>query len=296
MFCFKNLFKKKCSLKSIDKPTLDNEISKFNEIGIDNNSCRKPRIIVSLTSFPQRMHDIHYCIYSLLRQTLKPDMLILWLAKEQFPNLENDIPKEVLHFQEFGLTIKWCEDLRSYKKLIPTLKEFPEDIIITTDDDIFYDKDCIEKLYKSYLQTPNVISCHRCHRVKIDKNGEISPYKKWKKKISGESISYKNFFTGAGTVLYPPNSLYKDITNIELFTELAPNADDIWFWAMALLNNTQIKVIKNNIKTNTYINPERERGLSGELTLFASNKKGGNDTQMTNILTHYPQLKNIVNK
>lgn len=291
----KKIFKKKCSLKSINKEELDKEISKFNSCGI-NDTQRTPRLIVSLTSFPQRMHDIHYCLYSLLTQTLKPDMIILWLAEEQFPDKENDIPQEVLNLQKFGLTIKWCKNLYSYKKLIPTLEEFPNDIIITTDDDIFYEKDCIEKLYKSYIETPDVISCHRCHRIKTGKNGEILSYKKWTKKISGESVSFKNFFTGAGAVLYPPHSLYKDVKNIELFTKLAPHADDIWFWAMALLNNTQIKVIKNNIRVNTYINPERERGLTGELTLFASNKKGGNDTQMMNILKNYPKLKEIINK
>ena len=288
----KKIFKKKCSLKSINKEELDKEISKFNSCGI-NDTQRTPRLIVSLTSFPQRMH---YCLYSLLTQTLKPDMIILWLAEEQFPDKENDIPQEVLNLQKFGLTIKWCKNLYSYKKLIPTLEEFPNDIIITTDDDIFYEKDCIEKLYKSYIETPDTISCHRCHRIKTGKNGEILSYKKWTKKISGESVSFKNFFTGAGAVLYPPHSLYKDVKNIELFTKLAPHADDIWFWAMALLNNTQIKVIKNNIKTNTYINPERERGLTGELTLFASNKKGGNDIQMMNILKNYPKLKEIINK
>lgn len=295
MFSFKNLFKKKCSLKSINKEKLDKDISKFNSCGI-NDIPRTPKLIVSLTSFPQRMYDIHYCLYSLLKQTLKPDMIILWLAEEQFPDKENDIPQEVLNLQKFGLTIKWCKNLYSYKKLIPTLEEFPNDIIITTDDDIFYEKDCIEKLYKSYIETPDTISCHRCHRIKTGKNGEILSYKKWTKKISGESVSFKNFFTGAGAVLYPPHSLYKDITNIELFTKLAPHADDIWFWAMAVLNNTQIKVVKNNIKTNTYINPERERGLTGELTLFASNKKGGNDIQMMNILKNYPPLKEIINK
>lgn len=295
MFSFKNLFKKKCSLKSINKEKLDKDISKFNSCGI-NDIPRTPKLIVSLTSFPQRMYDIHYCLYSLLKQTLKPDMIILWLAEEQFPNKEKDIPQEVLSLQKFGLTIKWCKNLYSYKKLIPALIEYPDDIIVTTDDDVFYEKDCIEKLYKSYLETPGVISCHRGHRIITDANGNFAIYKKWKKKISGESINFKNFFTGVGAVLYPPHSLYKDITNIELFTKLAPHADDIWFWAMAVLNNTPIKVIKNNIKNNTYINPERERGLTGELTLAASNyKKGGNDIQMANVISYYPQIKEIIN-
>lgn len=284
---------KKNSLKAIEKPVLDKLLTENLPCGINKNK-RTPELIVSLTSFPQRMHDIQYCIYSLLDQTIKPDKIILWLAEDQYPNKENDIPQEVLRFKDYGLSIKWCENLYSYKKLIPTLIEYPDAIIITTDDDIFYEKDCIEKLYNSYIETPDAICCHRGHKVKIDKSGNIANYKQWKKKIKGESIDYKNFFTGAGAVLYPPHSLYKDITDIELFTKLAPKADDIWFWAMAVLNSTKIKVIKNNISDLTYINPERERGLTGELTLFSSNKKGGNDTQMENILSHYPQIKKIV--
>jgi hypothetical protein len=48
-------------------------------------------------------------------------------------------------------------------------------------------------------------------------------------------------------VLYPPNSLYKDVANENLFTELSPTNDDIWFWMMAVLNDTRIKVVKHNI-------------------------------------------------
>ena len=293
MFCLKNLFKKKCSLKTIDKSIKDREIIEFTNSGI-NNEKREPELIISLTSFPERMRDIQYCLFSLLNQTVKPDRIILWLAKDQFPNREQDIPANVSDLKNCGLEIRWCDNLYSYKKLIPALLEFPDAIIITTDDDIYYEKDCVEKLYNAYLKTPDNIICHRCHRVKTGKNGEILPYKKWKKKINGESVDYKNFFTGAGAVLYPPKCLYKDITDVELFTKLAPKADDIWFWAMAVLNSTKIKIVKNNIKELTYINPERERGLTGEITLFASNKKGGNDKQMENILAHYPQIKEIL--
>lgn len=294
MFCLKNLFKKKCSLKTIDKSEIDKQIQDFTGSGL-NTQSRNPRIIVSLTSFPERMPDIHYCVFSLLNQTLKPDKIILWLANEQYPNGENDIPETLLNLKQFGLEIKWCENLYSYKKLIPSLLEYPDDIIITTDDDIFYEKNCIELLYKSYLKTPDAISCHRCHRVKTDRHGQILPYKKWKKKICKESVSYKNFFTGAGTVLYPPHCLFKDITDVNLFSELAPKADDIWFWAMALLNKTKIKIVNNNIKELTYINPERERGLTGETTLFSTNKKGGNDLQMEKVLYHYPEIAEIIN-
>lgn len=45
-------------------------------------------------------------------------------------------------------------------------------------------------------------------------------------------------------MLYPPNSLNQNIDDIKQFTMLAPHGDDIWFWAMALLNNTKIYVAK----------------------------------------------------
>ena len=90
--------------------------------------------------------------------------------------------------------------------------------------------------------------------------------------------------------MYPPDSLYKDVLNENLFMQLAPKADDIWFWAMALLNNTKIHVVQNGIREFAHINPERERGLTDGFTLFAYNKKGGNDIQLNNIFKHYPEI------
>lgn len=75
---------------------------------------------------------------------------------------------------------------------------------------------------------------------------------------------------------------------------LAPDGDDIWFWAMAVLNKTKIYVTKNHVKDLVYINPARERGLTGELTLFSRNKKGGNDKQLKNVLDYYPEIMDIL--
>ena len=185
------------------------------------------------------------------------------------------------------------QNLRSYTKLIPALKKYPNNIIVTADDDIFYEKDWLKKLVKGYEHNKNCIICHRAHKVQLDTN-TLAPYKKWPKKIKSSKPSFSNFLTGVGGVLYPPNCLYKDILNEELFIKLAPNADDVWFWAMAILNNTKIAVVKNSIVNLTYVNPARERGLINEVTLFSSNKKGGNDSQIKNVLNHYPKIMEIL--
>ena len=274
----------------IDKSKIWPKIEKFDDIGI-NADKRSPKLIVSLTSFPERMYEIHYTIYSLLNQTIKPDEVVLWLAKEQFPGGETDIPQIVLDLQKNGLTIKWCEDLRSYKKLIPALKEFPDDVIVIVDDDVYYPTDWLEKLYKQHLKTPNCIIGHRGHRVMVDDNGHPLSYRKWKRNTTHIKPSYRNFMTGCGGVLYPPHSLYKDVDNIELFRKLAPYGDDIWFWAMTILNNVKIRNFWGRNKKVLLVNPEREMRNTEELTLAKLNiEQDGNNKQMAAVVAHYPQI------
>lgn len=285
------LFKRN-RLKTIDKDKLTKEIENFNEAG---TTGKKDGVIISLTSFPERMYEIHYTLYSLLTQTVKPAKVILWLGKEQFPNLENDIPKEVLNLRKNGLEIGWSHNMYSYTKLVPALKAYPNNTIVTADDDIYYESDWLEKLINASKDHPNCIISHRAHKVKLC-NNTVLPYKKWSKKISANKPSFLNFLTGVGGVLYPPNCLYKDICNEELFTHLAPKADDVWFWAMAALKGTKTFIPKKSIKGLIYINPDRERGLTGEKTLFSTNRTGGNDIQIQNVVNHYPQIIEILKK
>jgi len=247
---------------------------------------KNQKLIVSLTSFPERIPDIFFNLYSLLNQTIQPDMLVLWLAEEQFPNKEKDLPKRLLDLQKYGLTIKWCKDIKSYKKLIFSLKEFPNDIIVTADDDIYYPENWLELLYNSYLNEPKYIHCHRAHKVTFNKNKELASYNEWQKCITTDNVSYLNFFTGAGGILYPPNSLYKDTLNEELFMALCPTADDIWFWAMAVLNNTKIRVVQENINNFIFINPELEFRMTDAISLYKINLIE-NDRQLKKVFDHY---------
>ena len=274
----------------IDKAKLLPLIANFDGIGI-NADKRSPKVIVSLTSFPERMYEIHYTLYSLLNQSFRPDEVVLWLAKEQFPNGNDDIPPAVLSLQKNGLTIKWCEDLRSYKKLIPSLKEFPDDIIVIVDDDVYYPQNWLEKLYKQHLKYPKCVIGHRCHQIRLLPNGWPKPYKQWKKKSTLTKPSYRNFLTGCGGVLYPPHSLYKDVTNVDLFQKLAPYADDIWFWAMTVLNNVKIKTFWGRMRKVLLVNPEREMRNTSQMTLTQLNiAQDGNNRQMIAVIDQYPEL------
>ena len=163
-------------------------------------------------------------------------------------------------------------------------------VFITQDIDI-RNNDWLEKLYNAYLDDPDCIYSHRAHQITFDDNN-IKPYSEWIKCISSPDKSFLNFSTGSGGILYPPNSLFDDVANESLFMKLTPMADDIWFWAMAVLNDKKNKIVDNNYSQLTYINPERELGLNGEITLYKINGiNGKNDIQIQNITNYYPSLK-----
>lgn len=241
------------------------------------------KIIVSLTSYPARIDVVNTTIESILNQSLKANRIILWLAPEQFPNKEKDLPNKLVELKKYGLIIDWYHDIGSYKKLIPTLKLYPNDIIVTADDDVLYNKEWLNKLYKSYLANPEMIHCHRARKILLNKD-KLKPYKQWQiydksyKDISGFSV----FFTGVGGVLYPPNSLNKNVLNEQEFMELCPKNDDIWFWCNAVLNKTKIKLVEN-----PFIKPNHNTEEYKKDRLWNINKTL-NDTCFDHIIKKYP--------
>lgn len=291
-----DLFNKNISqknMKYIDKRKLSVEIENFNQKGI-NLKKREKLIIVSLTSFPDRIYDIHYCLYSLLTQDLKPDKVILWLAEEQFPNKEDDLTDEVINLKKNGLIIKWCNDIKPYKKLIPVLKEYPEDFIVTADDDIFYPKCWLKNIWEQHLKTPDAIISSRARKINFTSDGLIDEYNNWNLINSYAEPSYLNFPTGAGGTLYCPDSLCDKVHDEKLFLDLCPNGDDIWFWAMAVLNKSKIVVVQKPLNDLIYINLARQRGILNEITLWSSNKDGKNDIQIQNVINQFPEILSII--
>ena len=250
-----------------------------------------PPIIISLTSYPARINTVSTTIISLLAQKAHFDRLILWLAKSEFPNQETDLPQDLTKLIKYGLTIKWCENIKSYKKLIPALKEFPNSIIITADDDVIYPKDWLNRLFDSYQKDPSCIHCLRAHRICFSHN-QIEPYRYWDQSISSNRASSLLFPTGVGGVLYPPNSLHEDVLKPELFTTLCPDTDDIWFWTMATLKGTKFRVASPTLTRPKYVPGSQD----GNIPLYKKNKSTGNDYAIKNILHQYPNIKHYLHQ
>ncbi|MDR1006822.1 MAG: hypothetical protein LBL74_08190 [Bacteroidales bacterium] len=272
-------------LRQMSVSRMRDSILSSREAGITDEKYASCDLIVSLTSYGKRIHDVSLTIESLMRQTLKPNKIILWLSEEEF-NL-NNLPRILCRQMERGLTIEFCRDLRSYTKLVHSILRFPDDIIITVDDDVLYQQDLIENLLNGYRQQPKMIHFCRGHRMKLDKANMPQPYMKWEFGINDEQVSNRNFFLGIGGVLYPPHSLHTDVTDANLFMNLAPFADDVWFNAMAMLKGTlSRKVFTHNYygRGKDFIDMDFETQQTTALFNINAEK---NDKQIKDVFERY---------
>jgi hypothetical protein len=248
----------------------------------------EPELIVSLTTIAERVHSVHLCLDSLLRQTRKPDRIVLWLNWTDTtgrPRLSpGTLPVQLRRLVARGVSIEWCADIGPYCKLIPALRRHPAARIATADDDILYPSDWLEQLVRAQEREPEFVHCHRAHRMRRDPDGELRPYAEWDRCDAGPEASYDVFPTGVGGVLYAPGDLAPETLNEAAFRELCPRADDVWFKAMSLLAGRQCKRVPHSSFE------ERRCGLqvSRRNNLRAYNVAGrGNDMQIERVAMRY---------
>ena len=209
------------------------------EPGVSEERLCDEEVVVSLTSYGNRIYEAHLAIESIMQQTVRPNRIILWLAKDEFEG--KTLPVALRMQQERGLEIAFCEDMKSYNKLIPSLQHFPESCIITIDDDAAYYPDVMEKLVYAHQDKPHDICASRMHGMVMGDDGKPIPYANWQACINEcPENNGLAFFTGVGSVLYPPHCFTDEVFNKDVFMDICRTADDVWFNAMRLLNDVNV--------------------------------------------------------
>jgi len=265
-------------------PDLDNRVNTMcrNKFLNSISKINQDHLVVSLTSYPKRIDSIHICIQSILNQSLKPDLVILYLADSQFPHKERDLPKSLLSLLDKGLTIKWCEDIKPHKKYYYAIQQYPDSIVVTCDDDIVYDKFMLSKLYLSYMQHPHCVSCLRAHRITFNSLGSLNKYSDWKWEDNSflKNPSHSALATGCAGVLYPPHIFIDELFNVAAIKELSLMTDDLWLKIMELLSDVPVVLADKN---------ERLHMIDGTQDSAISNLNimNVNDANLSLLLNHY---------
>lgn len=194
-------------------------------------------VVVTLTAIPSRMGRVDLVIRSLLDQDLPPAKIVLWLPESLRGSLPRHLTCLLGERFEIGYTPLTCP----HKKLIHTLERYPYLPAVTCDDDMIYARTWLKELYEAHLQNPKCITGHQLRCIRYGADGALLPYKEWVLPKDGTTNPRALLAVGAGGVLYPPGSLDPRVQNRDLFMELCPRADDLWFKAMGLLAGTCIQ-------------------------------------------------------
>jgi hypothetical protein len=132
-------------------------------------------------------------------------------------------------------------------------------------------------LVNDYLESPGIIA-YRAHQPKLQKDA-LAPYASWT--MNATSNEGVLFPTGIGGVLYPPGCFLPLVTDETLFMELAPTADDVWFFFCARLNGGKARLAKRSFNIVNWRSTHHS-GLAQDNVI-----SGQNDVCIQKVVTYF---------
>jgi hypothetical protein len=220
-------------------------------------------IVVSLTAIPPRFPNLIRKIASLLKQTVLPTAIEIYIPKSyrRFPTVNTPLPE----LPKIVTVIHVDDDLGPATKLLPALDKWrAQDVdILICDDDRLQDPDWIARFAKERLIRPNDIICERGWN--IDERLGLKQFKPLMPRAlqspnGGRSLSYRLKRALSFGLIHPKRSVYECSGYVDIFEgflgalipprvlpfqawdipEILWTVDDVWLSGMAKLNNVGV--------------------------------------------------------
>jgi hypothetical protein len=252
--------------------------------------------VVSLTSWPARTKEgtwgIWVTIESLMRQTVKPDRIILWLSEEEYPGHDKDklLPQTLIDLQARGLEIRWTpKNTRALKKLLPALEAKIPANIITVDGDRIYGPRWLQRFRDAHRENPDLVLGIAARYMPVRKK-QMAPFG-WSGSFFTTPGRYDAFhfpegFTG---VLYPYDSTGRTCHGLDhrvltATPDYVQTADDLWWYICRVLTGKPFRLLG-------YTAEESQVELSLPSPLGPRNtEEGGNDAVLRRLLKDFPEF------
>jgi hypothetical protein len=214
-------------------------------MGLRNALCRTKvtgavAVVVSMTSYGQRLRTVHLAIESIGCGIERPQQLILWIDDEAFFKKPS---RQIRRLQRRGLTVKYTLNYGPHKKFFPYVKSASSHVVplATVDDDTFYPRNWLRDLRESYERDPSSIHAQRARLMKVS-GGSFRPYEEWTL-VCSQVASAAHIATGVCGVLYPPSFLSVLRQAGDGFLSVCPKADDLWLKAQALRAGVPVRQV-----------------------------------------------------
>lgn len=212
----------------------------------------KSNFVISVASYPKRIHLVPAVFESLARQTLKPRHAYLVLSVEDYPN--RSVPRGIRKLSELGVEIVWTENNPfAVKKLVPVWGRHPDCAVCTFDDDIIYGPKVLEGLAHHAGTTDRRVVGYWGKSL-YRKGTTLGMWFRTPTPANEQTPTETVYLIAGSGVWYAPGSLHDSVTNLEAIHRIVPGrGSDIWFWAAALAGGGQHLCISSMAHSRMWI-------------------------------------------
>lgn len=207
-------------------------------------SGRVDGVTVSLTAIPSRIGRLWAVIESLMRQTRRPDRIVIALTEEEFPGGMAQLPDSLTGYVQLGVEIVFLPyNLKCHNKYFHALQQYPDSCVVTVDDDCWYDRNTISRLVSLHESHPDAVVSNI---ARVIDPGHFYSYRMWKKPLVATGPAQSLLALGFGAILYPPHFAQRcadaghDLFDTGLISRLAPTTDDLWLKAVEMASGIDV--------------------------------------------------------
>ena len=207
---------------------------------IIEGTMNKERIIVSMTTWPPRWRNAIEAMADLQHHTWLEGMedkvhLVLVLSREEFPQHPEML---ISSMEAMNVEIIWDEgNIKSHKKLMPTLEKYPDNPILVVDDDVARKNGWLTEFVREHEEHPeDIIYGYALSRVYVEDGNIVEDCGNCRHVFSTPGQISTDFkpSNGGGGTLYPAGTFTDPrFFDRELFMKLSPTSDETWQFAFA---------------------------------------------------------------
>lgn len=242
-----------------------------------------------MTSWTKRIQYVAKAIFRFMKtQTVKPDIFYLWLAEEEFPHKEKDLPSELLIVCEaFNIQLKWTKDNEYAFKRYHVYPMHYDDLVIVIDEDQIYDKDLIKDAKEKHYDSNTSYNIFSGITLNIEYDGSGIGYKRIKMNSDKPSL----FGNLNGCHIYPPKTFpLEAITpeNEKIRKIICKKCDESWI--LPWIKFIDGKTTYLNTKSKVNLIPEDKSTAMHTSFTKVINGARKRDIQLYFVLRTFPKL------
>ena len=206
-----------------------------------------------MTTWPPRFSSAPFAMQSILQQRKDSGLEqrvhpVLVLSEEEICETSNrrEACKLMRMMEDKGVELIIDKgNIRSHKKLIPTLEKYQDSVILCVDDDHVYSKGWLKTFVSDHDAHPSDIIYGQGYGKISIKNGEIVEERDTLNMLMlkrGQVTT--NIKPSSAAILYPAHTFTDNrFWNRDLFMRVCPTDDETWQWAFSKISGIKSRIL-----------------------------------------------------